>query len=173
MSGTDPIAADYVSSVALTPILNKFIKGLKVLKKGAVKALTSTADDVENALILDKNNFLYDLYPEDGIAEGVSGSYSRITDNAKIAEHPNKNRFNNTISHEFRHRFEDTEWTSDKYENLLNRAYTTKNRAHAKLVEKQATNTEMRNRLYLEYQRKYGKTPTVKEMNKLIDSLPE
>jgi hypothetical protein len=55
MSGTDPIAADYVSSVALTPILNKFIKGLKVLKKGAVKALTSTADDVENALILDKN----------------------------------------------------------------------------------------------------------------------
>jgi hypothetical protein len=41
------------------------------------------------------------------------------------------------------------------------------------LVEKQATNTEMRNRLYLEYQQKYGKTPTVKEMNKLIDSLPE
>lgn len=114
-------------------------------------------------------------YIKTSMPKGVSGGYNPITNKVRISNNLNPLQEASTKVHEFRHRLDTKYKLNIPQENLLKsyKIYSgIKHPASKTVAEKMTTNTELRYNLFNEFTNKYGRTPTISELNKYIDSMP-
>lgn len=113
-------------------------------------------------------------YEKVKMSKGVGGDFNPTTGKVRISETLTPMREAATKVHEFRHRLDETYKRIIPQNKLLDSYKVYRGAAHkasSELEEKMATNTEFRYLLFNEYTKKFGKKPTVAELNKYIDNM--
>lgn len=114
-------------------------------------------------------------YIKTTLPKGVSGDYNVVTNKVRIGNNLNPLQEASTKVHEFRHRL-DTKYKLNIPQETLLKSYKTfngvKHNASKTISEKMTTNTELRYNLFNEYVNKYGRKPTIQELNRYIDQMP-
>lgn len=114
-------------------------------------------------------------YIKTELPKGITGNYNPVTNKVRIGNNLDPLQEASTKVHEFRHRL-DTQYKLNIPQESLLKSYKTfsgvKYPGSKTMAEKMTTNTELRYNLFNEYANKYGRTPTIQELNRYIDSIP-
>lgn len=114
-------------------------------------------------------------YIKANLPKGVLGDYNSVTNKVRVGNNLTPLRESATKVHEFRHRLDTKYKLNIPQENLLKSYKTfagTNHSASKTIAEKMTTNTELRYNLFNEFANKFGRKPTIPELNKYIDQMP-
>lgn len=135
-----------------------------------------------NQSFITDGNFMYDILPEEEFNPGVAGYYNKLNDKIAINNRyaGDKKALDDVMAHEVDHLYNNQYPLDKRHNNILNRAYTVQDddisraaRAARKESEKRATNKNVRYGLYTELKERLGRTPSIKEVDEYIDSIPD
>lgn len=109
------------------------------------------------------------------LPEKQAGFFNRATGEVVINNKLAPFEDSSTRVHEFRHKLDEMYKRIQPQNQLLESSYKVysgaANKGSSLLEEKMATNTELRYQLFNDFTQKYGRIPTVQELNKYIDNL--